>query len=68
MLCAEFFINSAFRLLGFEGLSSLRHLLLSHNLIFQLPPGLYQLDQLETLDIYSNKITIIQQVGPAGDP
>jgi Leucine-rich repeat (LRR) protein len=45
-----------------EGLTSLRHLLLSHNQIFQLPPELHQMERLETIDVYSNQIPALPQV------
>jgi Leucine-rich repeat (LRR) protein len=44
-----------------ETLTSLKHLFLSHNQLFEMPEGVFQLKQLETLDLYANNISVLPQ-------
>jgi Leucine-rich repeat (LRR) protein len=44
-----------------ESLSSLKHLFLSHNQLFEMPEGVFQLKRLETLDLFANNISVLPQ-------
>jgi Leucine-rich repeat (LRR) protein len=54
--------SNIYSCVGLDGLSSLKHLLLSHNKIFELSEGLFKLERLERLDLYSNEIRHLPQV------